>query len=95
MMNECICSSCSNLKGIIDDNGAIEEFECVYGYLSEGCDTCETGECELTCSHYISDDEQSVPVIVKCSICGKELHQVCSNNEEGSVQCIDCFLKNS
>ena len=94
-MNECICSSCRNLKGVADDNGAIEEFECIYGYPSEECDTCETGECESTCSHYLSDDEQLSQITVKCSVCGKELQQVCSNDEAGSVQCIDCFLKNS
>lgn len=92
-MSECICSSCRNLKGIVDENGAVETFECVYGYPSEGCNDCETGECELTCSNYIDDTEQAELVMVKCATCGKELHQVCGNDEEGSVQCIDCYLK--
>lgn len=94
-MRECICSSCINLKGIVDENGAVEEFECVYGYPSGECETCEAGECELSCIHYISDDEQAEPVLVKCSVCGKELSQVCSNAEEGNVLCIDCFLGDS
>jgi hypothetical protein len=82
-----------NLKGIVEEDGAIEEFECVYGYPSEECESCETGECELSCSHYVPDGEEAEPVFVKCSVCGKELRQVCSNGEAGDVQCIDCFLK--
>ena len=92
-MRECICSSCRNLKGIIDENGAVDVFECVYGYPSESCDTCETGECEAACSNFIDDDEQAEMVAVQCATCGKELHQVCSNDEAGNVQCIDCYLK--
>lgn len=94
-MHECICSSCRNLKGIADENGAVEIFECIYGYPSENCDTCEISECELSCNHYISDEEQTEPIVVQCATCGKELHQVCGNDEEGSVQCIDCYLKDS
>ena len=94
-MHECICSSCRNLKGVIDENGAVEIFECAYGYPSESCNTCETGECEFTCSNYVSDEEEAELVTVHCGCCGKELQQVCGNNEEGSVLCIDCFLKGS
>lgn len=93
-MRECICSSCVNLKGIVDDNGAVEEFECTYGYPSTECEACETGECELSCEHYVSDEQEDT-VVVRCSTCGKELRQVCSNHEEGSVQCLDCYLKHS
>ena len=92
-MCECICSSCRNLKGLTDENGAVEIFECVYGYPSEDCNDCESGECELSCDHYISDEVQDEHIMVHCIICGKELHQVCSNDEEGNIQCIDCFLK--
>jgi hypothetical protein len=94
-MSECICSSCRNLRGIMDEDGAVEIFECAYGFPSESCNTCETGECELTCGGYINDEEQVEPVIVHCSICGRELQQLCGNDEEGRVQCIDCFLKGS
>ncbi len=93
-MQECICSSCRNLKGVTDENGAVEVFECEYGYPSDACEQCEAGECELTCTHYVSDEEQAEPVVVKCSTCGRELMQVCSNDEEGSVQCINCYLSN-
>lgn len=92
-MRECICSSCRNLKGVVDENGAIDVFECVYGYPSDECNTCETGECELVCSNYINDEEQDKLVVVQCETCGKELHKMCGNDEEGRVQCIDCFFK--
>ena len=92
-MRDCICSSCRNLKGVMDENGAVEVFECVYGYPSEECNTCETGECELECSNYIEDKDEMV--VVKCATCGKELHKMCSGDEEGIFQCIDCFLKDS
>lgn len=93
-MHECICNGCRNLKGVVDENGAIEEYECEFGYPAEDCGTCETGECELFCNHYVSDEEEAEPSVVKCATCGRELRQACSNDEEGSVQCIDCYLKN-
>ena len=92
-MRECICNSCRNLKGILNEDGTVESYECVYGYPSESCKTCEDGECELKCINYISDEEENEPVIVKCVTCGRDLRQMCSNDEEGNIQCIDCFLK--
>lgn len=92
-MSECICSSCRNLQGIIDEDGKVEQFECVFGYPSESCGECDSEECELTCDHYVSDEEQAEMMIVHCMTCGKELQQVCGNDEAGKVQCIDCFLK--
>lgn len=92
-MSECICSRCKNLKGILDDEGEQDRFECVHGFPSENCDECETGECELACSNYISDEEPDIPAILKCCTCGRELVQVCNNSEEGRVQCIECYLK--
>lgn len=92
-MSECICSSCKNLKSIFGDEGSQDGFECIHGFPSESCDDCETGECELTCNNYISDEESDIPVVLKCSTCGRELVQVCSNSEEGRVQCIECYLK--
>jgi hypothetical protein len=93
-MGECICSSCKNLKGTMDETGAIEEYECEYGFPSDTCSSCESGECDITCSRYVCDDENAEPVILNCMTCGRELKQVCSNTDEGKVQCIDCFLKN-
>lgn len=92
-MGECICTSCKNLKSVIDEEGADGGYECIHGFPSEACNECGTDECELTCGYYISDEEPDTPVILKCSACGKELVQVCSNSEEGRVQCIDCYLK--
>lgn len=94
-MRECICNSCRNLKGIIDENGAVEAYECSYGYPSDDCNTCETGECELTCTNYINDENEQEMVVVRCATCGRELHKMCSDDEEGRYQCIDCFLKES
>lgn len=92
-MSECICSSCKNLKSILNDEGAEDGCECIHGFPSESCSDCETGECELSCSFYISDEEPDAPIILKCSTCGRELVQVCGNSEEGRVQCIECYLK--
>jgi hypothetical protein len=93
-MGECICSSCKNLKGIVDDMGAVEQYECEHGFPSDECSDCENGECELTCDCCACESEEQVTTrIVKCKTCGKALEQVCSNTEEGTVQCIDCYLK--
>jgi hypothetical protein len=94
-MRECICNSCVNLEGVIDENGAVSTYECIYGYPSEKCDTCETGECELMCSHYVEDTGADDPVIVHCSVCGRELSQHYNNDDEGEIKCIECFLKDS
>jgi len=94
-MSDCICSSCRNLKGIIDENGAVEVYECVYGYPSEKCDSCESGECELSCANYINDENEEGMVVVRCATCGRELHKMYSDKEEGRYQCIECFLKES
>lgn len=92
-MRECICSNCKNLKAVIDGEGKVSSYECVYGYPSESCASCETGECELECIHYVKDEENPVVVTVKCDSCGKDLQQACGNDEEGRILCIDCFLK--
>lgn len=94
-MKECICSTCRNLKGMIGENGSVEEYVCEFGYPSEeACCECETEECDLTCSHYLCDEEQTETRILFCKACGKELRQVCSDVEEGDVFCMDCYLKN-
>ncbi len=94
-MRECICNSCVNLKEITGENGDVTTFDCIYGYPSETCDICETGECELECSHYDEDGVPNTSIVVHCSVCGKELNQLCGNDEEGEIRCIDCFLKDS
>lgn len=91
-MRECICSSCKNLKGVANEDGVVEVFECTYGYPSENCSECESGECDEACENYIPDEEPSPIVTVRCSVCGKELTQMCSNEEEGDVKCIECYL---
>ncbi|MDP4094526.1 MAG: hypothetical protein Q8920_14345 [Bacillota bacterium] len=93
-MGECICSNCKNLKGIINEEGAVEEYECKFGFPSENCADCEAGECDITCGNFIADDEEIVTTELKCHGCGKAIQQVCGNNEDGEVYCIDCYLKN-
>ncbi|WHH59304.1 hypothetical protein [Petroclostridium sp. X23] len=93
-MGECICNNCKNLKGIIDENGMVEQYECEFGFPSDSCSDCEDDGCDLTCEHYICDGEQEHPVIVKCTMCGKDLEQVSSDDEGGEVYCFDCYLKN-
>ena len=93
-MAECICSSCRNLKGIMNEEGAVEEYDCEFGFPSDECFSCETGECGLACSHFLCDDGQEEPKVLKCKACGRELSQVCSDDGEGEVYCLDCYLKN-
>lgn len=92
-MTECICSSCKNLKGVMDENSAVEEYECEFGFPSDECSDCESGECELSCSQYVCDDEQDECRVLKCSACGRKLTQVCGDAEEGEVYCVECYLK--
>lgn len=94
-MVECICNSCKNLKGLIDDEkGAVEKYECEFGFPSDVCADCEAGECELTCANYVCDDEQDESRVVKCKACGRELNQECGDSDDSEVYCIDCYLKN-
>lgn len=94
-MSACICSSCKNLKSIIDEvnqdeNSIIEE--CEFGFPSEGCMDCEEAQCELTCDHYIEDCEEEAFNTLKCCECGKELKVLSSDAEEGDVYCPICYL---
>jgi hypothetical protein len=92
-LKECICNSCLNLKGIIDESGAIEEYECEHGFPSDNCNECEDENiCDATCVWYLDENENAKSILIKCMTCGKELEQICSNSEQGDVQCIDCFL---
>ncbi len=92
-MGECICNSCKNLKGIIDESGAVEEFECEFGFPSGECAECAQEECDLTCGNYLCEDGQEEPETSQCKGCGKVLRQVCSGAEEGDVYCFDCYMK--
>lgn len=91
-MAECICSSCKNLKGIINENGNIEEYECQYGFPSEQCENCNMDGCDEVCSQYVCGDEEAIVKTVRCSICGKELNQASEDDNDGEVFCLDCYL---
>lgn len=91
-MDGCICSSCKNLKGILNEEGAIEQYECEYGFPSENCDNCSADDCNEVCARYIADEGQDTEVTINCSGCGKELKQSCDNNSEGEIYCVDCYL---
>ncbi len=95
-MSECICSSCKNLKSIIDENdiegNSINEV-CEFGFPAEGCEDCELDGCDLTCSNYVSDDVMQVQVVTKnCALCHTELEVVAGSAEEGAVYCVSCYL---
>ena len=94
-MSECICNSCKNLKGVMDDSGAVEEYECRFGFPSEICPECDGGGCNLTCEHFIIDEDEDILVGVKCSSCGRELLQAGNDNTDGKIFCIDCYLKHN
>lgn len=90
-MSECICNSCMNLKGIMDDTGAVEQYECEFGYPSEKCEDCDGEGCDVTCEKYECDDLE-MPLKVKCAKCGKELDQLCGDAGEGETYCTGCYL---
>lgn len=96
-MGECICNSCRNLKAVINEEGDPGDYECSYGFPSGECTSCEFDtedcNCSLSCSHYASDEEAEVPVIINCAGCGRELRQVCDEGKDGEVFCFDCYLK--
>ena len=91
-MSECICNTCKNLKGIMDESGAVGQYECEFGFPSDICVECSGEECEVSCVNYVND-ELEIPVKVKCAGCGRELEQVCSDGSDGGVFCISCYLK--
>ncbi len=92
-MSECICNNCKNLKGVMDDSGAVEEYECEFGFPSEKCSECGGDECGLGCLNFIIDEDEDILVSVKCSACGRELSQAGGDNSGGKVYCIDCYLR--
>lgn len=93
-MGECICVTCKNLKSNVNEEGEPGEYTCQFGFPSQTCEeNCQEENCELTCIHFISEDEKDEPRVVNCSKCGKALKQVCSDGEVGNSYCINCFLE--
>lgn len=93
-MSRCICSNCKNLITVADDMDSAENDvteECTFGFPAESCADCETGECELSCEHYIEDCEEETFIIVQCVACGKELKV--TSTEQGDVYCPMCYLE--
>lgn len=94
-MNKCICSTCANLKTVFDENdeeiNGIEEV-CEYGFPDETCVECELDGCDLTCTHYVSDEIEETFTMLKCSGCGKELKCSSKNDNDDVVFCVDCYL---
>ena len=92
---ECICSSCKNLKSVLDENDELSGIYevCEYGFVSEACESCELDGCELTCEHYMSEDIDTpdTGIVVKCTGCSKDI-VLQANNEVGEVYCVDCYL---
>ena len=94
-MGECICNGCLNLKGIVDDSGAVDKYECEFGFPSDKCTECNVEDCDLACTHFMLDDEEVVSTKVQCVACGKELDKVCGDSNDGDVYCINCYLQHN
>lgn len=92
-MGECICTSCKNLRKIIDEDSGEELYECEFGYPSDTCIDCCEGECNLTCRNFEEDTDEEVFILVNCKGCGKEIRKIYKDGNEGEVFCIDCYLK--
>lgn len=90
-MSACICSSCKNLKSIMDEKEGITE-SCEFGFPSENCTECEVDSCELTCDHYTAECEEEKFMMAKCSKCGEELKVTSNSQEDGVVYCLNCYL---
>lgn len=93
-VGECICSSCKNLKYVVNEDRDQGEYICEFGFPSPACEDCQSEECGETCSNYRSDDEGDEPRIVHCKCCGKELQTVIDDDGESEVFCLDCYLNN-
>ncbi|HOM03042.1 MAG TPA: hypothetical protein PLH43_09470 [Acetivibrio sp.] len=93
-MAECICNGCRNLKRLIDDEGK-ETYECSFGFPSDKCEECDEEECDIVCDNYEEDSDEADYILVTCKDCGRELKKMYndSNEPEGEVFCIDCYLK--
>ena len=93
-MNECICSSCKNLKCDIKGEEEVA-FLCEFGFPSDECEACEVTECDahINCLNYEIDNEEDVLFTVNCKKCGKQLKKAFDDNSEGDIHCLDCYLK--
>jgi hypothetical protein len=106
LMRECICGGCRNLKGVINNNGEVDEYKCKFGFPSDKCESCEEeeqsevssesciGTCSETCSHFKADEEEDNRVTVICKGCGKELKKEFDDSSSGDVFCVSCYLSN-
>jgi len=93
-MGECICSSCVNLKSVIDDDGEMGEYQCAYGFPSDNCEDCDELRCDAECVHYECDEQNDLPETVSCKGCGKKLEKVFNEDTEGDIFCVECYMKN-
>ena len=93
-MLTCICSSCKNLKSVIDENDDANSImeTCDYDFPSEACSDCGLDGCELTCDHYIDDQEDEAYVITKCRGCGTQLKVAPRNDSATEAYCVSCYL---
>ncbi len=92
-MRECICGNCVHLLEVIEDNGPTGEYACIHGYPGEPCETCETGECELSCAYWQDADHEIESVRVTCEDCGREMLEDAGSSEDGACYCVSCYLK--
>ncbi|GAE88574.1 hypothetical protein [Acetivibrio straminisolvens] len=93
-MVECICSGCRNLKRLIDDDGK-ETYECSFGFPSDKCEDCQEEECDIVCNNYEEDSVEADYILVSCKNCGKELKKMYNDSDdpEGEIFCVECYLK--
>jgi hypothetical protein len=89
-MGECICSSCINLKSILEDDGQTIEYKCEFGFPSDKCVNCEGDDCSEICSNYKIEEEDAETVT--CKGCGKELSKAFKDDSGGEVFCVECYL---
>jgi len=77
----------------LDIAGEADDYACEFGFPAEECLDCTVDGCELTCDHFELDVPEDFTTVAYCAECGKEL-KLASNNDDGEVYCVSCFLKN-
>lgn len=91
----CVCSTCKNLKSIIDDadeaNQSIIE-TCEFDFPSEACYECELDGCELTCEHYESDILEDAFIMTTCKKCGQDIRLMARTMDHSEQYCVSCYL---
>lgn len=92
-MGDCVCSGCKNLKRIMDGDNGEENYECKFGFPSDKCEQCEEEDCDITCLNYEEDNDEVNFIAVNCKSCGKELKKIHTDDPEGEVFCVDCYLE--